>query len=249
MEQKSKILITGAGGFLAKNLINYLEKQHNYIEILQYDVNNNISDLEHFCQEADFIFHFASVQRPKIANDYSPNYTITNSLINILEKNMKNTPIFFSSSIHADNENEYGRVKKIEENIILDYARRNNTKCYIWRFNNLFGKYSKPNYTSVISTFCFNALNNIPIQINDVSTKIPFSYVDDAIEEIIISIRNGINFNQINYLKVKYIVSLGELAYYVSTLKNNDINYIKNNASFYNKLSLVYNWFRDEYKC
>ena len=250
MGKEAKILITGSNGFIGKNLIDYFEKKYKDFILLKFDISNTLFDLDKYCEEADFIFHFASIQRPKIGEDYASNLSITDSLIKILEKKNRLIPIFFSSSIHVDSNTEYGRIKKMEEELILAYAKRNNTKCYIWRFNNLFGKYSKPNYTSVISTFCYNAIKNIPIQINDVSSRVCFSYVCDAIEEFVSSIILETGYNQINYLSNKYTVSLGELAYYLSAIKNNEKNYILNeNKYFFEKLSEVYEWFIKEYKC
>ena len=246
MESKKTILITGANGFVAKNLISILGDKYN---ILKFDIDNNEDDLREFCKKSSFVFHFASIQRPKENQNYDMNLGITTKLLNILVEEILFLPVFFSSSIQAEAYNDYGRVKVMEENAIINYGKNNNVKTYVFRFNNLFGKYSKPNYTSVVTTFCYNTINGLPLQLNNPGATLYFSFVEDAINEVLDSIDNEINYNKVNYLKLKYQVSLGELAYYVGSIKNNTENLIKNNDEFFQKLKKVYSWYEENKIC
>ena len=179
-----KILITGAKGFLGRNLVAELSRQDN-IELFEYDLDTPSELLEEWTNEVEFVFHLAGVNRPENQEDFMKgNFGFTSELLDLLKKNNNKSPIVLSSSIQATRENEYGRSKKAGEDLLLSYSLSENVPVYVYRFSNLFGKWSRPNYNTVVATFCHNIAREIDIQINNPDAEIELCYIDDVIEEM-----------------------------------------------------------------
>lgn len=219
-----KILVTGAKGFVGKNLIETLknirdekDKTRNISveEIYEYDIDNSQSDLMKFTKDCDFVVHLAGVNRPtKPSEFYEGNKGFTETLCSYLKQAENKCPIMISSSIQADLDNDYGKSKKEGEETLLDFGKVNGNQIYIYRFANLFGKWCRPNYNSVVATWCYNIAHGLNIQINDSTVALPLCYIDDVIDEIILCI-SGVPYivNSDHYgVEKVYECTLGELA-------------------------------------
>lgn len=184
MDKKDfKILITGANGFLGKNLYYHLV-ENGYNNILKADIDTTLDDLRNMILSADLIYNLAGVNRPKDIKDFDDNSNYLKNLINILLQNKKQTPIMLSSSIQRDLDNPYGISKKNAEELLIDYSNTTNTLCFIYKFPNIFGKWSKPNYNSAVATFCYNISRDLDIVINDKSANLKLVYIDDVVDEL-----------------------------------------------------------------
>lgn len=207
-----KILVTGAKGFIGTNLIFEL-MNHGYQDILTYDKDTEPSLLDDYCKGADFIFHLAGINRPFDEAEYMEgNLGFTSLLLDTLRKTKNTCPMVVSSSIQAFLENPYGISKKAEEDVVFQYAKETGTKVSIYRFLNVFGKWCRPNYNSVVATFCHNIANGLPIQVNDPSTILTLIYINDLTEELIRAL-NGNETRKGGYciVPVAYSVTLGKL--------------------------------------
>lgn len=180
-----KILVTGSNGFIAKNLIEHLKRDED-IQLYFFSKKDSINMLESYVKEVDFIFHLAGVNRPKdIKEFYDGNSNLTKTIVSLLKKENKQTPILLSSSTQSDLDNDYGKSKKEAEELLLNYSKETNANVFIYKLPNVFGKWSKPNYNSVISTWCYNITHNLEIQVNDREVKLNLVYVDDVIKSFI----------------------------------------------------------------
>jgi len=180
-----KILVTGAKGFIGKNLIAEL-KNRKYTDIFEYDIDTDSSLLDEYCREASFVFHLAGVNRPKDSSEYMEgNYGFTSKLLDTLKKYKNTCPVMISSSIQATFDNPYGKSKKAGEELMFAYGKETGAKVLVYRFPNVFGKWCKPNYNSVIATFCYNIARGLPITVNDPSVVMNLVYIDDVVEELI----------------------------------------------------------------
>ena len=191
-----KVLVTGSNGFIAKNLIVTLEKMP-HIEIIKYSKEDTIEKLNSLIIEADFIFHLAGVNRPlKNSEFYEGNTDLTKIIIELIEKQEKKIPILLSSSTQVGNDNDYSKSKALAEKIIQEYSVKNSVPCFIYRLPNVFGKWSKPNYNSVIATWCYNITRDIDIQVNNRDTELTLVYIGDVIhafiEHLYVSHKKGI---------------------------------------------------------
>ena len=179
-KQMKKCLITGANGFVGRNLCANLEVRDD-CEILKYDIGNTRDELREFLTRADFIFHLAGVNRPKDESEFKEgNADLTQDIVDILGELGKSTPILLSSSTQAELANPYGQSKKMAEDVVLAYGN-----SYVYRFPNLFGKWCRPNYNSVVATFCHNIAHDLPIQINNEAHLMTLCYIDDVVRECI----------------------------------------------------------------
>ena len=195
-----KILITGAKGFIGKNLVSQLRnigegKANNYkisgkeLTIFEYDVDSDIQELDTYCKEADFVFHLAGVNRPKDSSEFMlGNYGFTSQLLNALKRHENRCPVMLSSSIQATLDNPYGESKRAGEQLMFDYAKETGAKVLVYRFPNVFGKWCRPNYNSAVATFCHNMACDLPIQVNDPSTQLELLYIDDLLEEMMLAL-------------------------------------------------------------
>lgn len=228
-----KILITGAKGFIGKNLVSQLRnigegKANNYkisgkeLTIFEYDVDSDIQELDTYCREADFVFHLAGVNRPKDPSEFMlGNYGSTSQLLNALKRHENRCPVMLSSSIQATLDNPYGESKRAGEQLMFDYAKETGAKVLVYRFPNVFGKWCRPNYNSVIATFCNNIANELPIQINDASVKLNLVYIDDVVDELIAALCGDEHYED-KFCSVKpiYTITLGEIVDLLSSFKN-----------------------------
>ena len=196
-----KILVTGAAGFVGKNLVvslrNLQEKKDRtrpalmIDEIFEYDIATDPSLLDGFCQEADFVFHLAGVNRPKEQSEFMEgNYGFASVLLDTLKKYGNTCPVMLSSSIQATllgryAGSEYGKSKLAGEELFFSYAKETGAKVLIYRFPNLFGKWCRPNYNSAVATFCHNYANDLPIQVNDPAVELELLYIDDLVAEML----------------------------------------------------------------
>jgi UDP-2-acetamido-2,6-beta-L-arabino-hexul-4-ose reductase len=205
-----KILVTGSNGFVAKNLIEHLKRDES-IKLYLYSKKDSISMLEAYVKEVDFIFHLAGVNRPKdVSEFYEGNSNLIKTIVNILRETDKTTPILLSSSIQAELDNDYGKSKLEAENILLDYAKDCAASVYIYRLPNVFGKWCRANYNSVVATWCNNIAKNIDIQVNDRRVELTLVYVDDVVKSFI----SKIDFqSDEKYFSIEtvYKKSLGEI--------------------------------------
>lgn len=179
-----KILITGAKGFIGRNLIEEL-KRHGH-EILAYDIDNTEKQLDEYASGCEFVYHLAGVNRPENPEDFmSGNFGFTSVLLGSLKKHGNKAPVMLSSSIQAELDNPYGRSKKAGEELIFQYGRDNGVKVYVYRFPNVFGKWCRPNYNSAVATFCHNIARNLPIQVNEANPTLTLVYIDDLVKELV----------------------------------------------------------------
>ncbi|MBE6777094.1 MAG: capsular polysaccharide biosynthesis protein CapF [Ruminococcaceae bacterium] len=223
-----RILITGANGFVGKNLTEALknirdgkDRTHPEIsidEIYLYDIDSTAQELDEYCQKADFVFNLAGVNRPKNTEEFMQgNFGFGSTLLETLKKHGNTCPIMLSSSIQATLEgrydNDYGRSKKAGEDLFFGYARETGAKVCIYRFPNLFGKWCKPNYNSVIATWCYNIANDLDITINERTVELELLYIDDLINEMLLCL--GGNQHKIGdfcICPLTHKVTLGEIA-------------------------------------
>lgn len=179
------VLVTGAKGFIGKNLIVRL-LELDYIKIKSFDKEENMDTLQKFLWESDFIFHLAGVNRTENVEEFEKvNTGLTKGIINILEEKNKKIPIAITSSIQAELDNSYGKSKKMAEDELIKYSKQNNVPVYIYRLPNVFGKWGRPNYNSVVSTFCYNISHNLDITITDPIKELELVYIDDVIDEFV----------------------------------------------------------------
>jgi len=207
-----KVLVTGAKGFIGKNLVSQLKNKK--IEVLEYDMDSNPDDLNKFTAVCDVVVHLAGINRPEKTEDFAGNPDFTSTLLQTLKKSKNKATVIVSSSTQAALDNPYGKSKKNTEDVLLEYAKNNNSKVLIYRFPNVFGKWCKPNYNSVIATFCNNIANNKEITINDENTKLTLVYIDDVVTELINATNGNANSIDKTYCAVptQYQVTLGEIA-------------------------------------
>ena len=218
-----KVLITGAKGFVGKNLISNLSLNKE-IEIYKYDRENTLEELDKYTKDCDFVYHLAGVNRPQNPKEYMEgNFGFTTTLLEYLKKNKNNCPIMLASSIQAELDNEYGKSKKAGEDLIFNYGKENNTKVFVYRFPNLFGKWCKPNYNSVIATWCYNVSHNIEIKVDDPKKELNLVYIDDVCNELIKCLNNEETRNG-NYclVPISYKKTLGEISTLIQSFKTND---------------------------
>ena len=265
------IIITGANGFVGKNIVNSLDKismskdkncDNICIEnIYKYDINSSLKDLNEFCSKCDFVFNLAGVNRSQNQEEFMQgNFGFASTLLDTLKKHNNKAPIMLASSLQATligrYDNEYGRSKKAGEELFFEYAKETGAKVFVYRFPNLFGKWCRPNYNSVVATFCHNIANDLPIQVNDSSAELELLYIDDLVSEMI-SILEGkghrCNYDGLNpievedgqyyYVPTTHKVTLGEIVSLLDQFKNQPKTLIMpelSNNSFAKKLYSTY---------
>lgn len=200
------ILVTGAKGFVGRNLCATLcnirdgkDRTRPGLkigEVYEYDIDSAPEQLQSWCQEADFVFNLAGVNRPKEASEFMEgNFGFASTLLDTLKANDNKCPVMLSSSQQASltgrfGNSEYGRSKKAGEDLFLKYQEETGAKVLIYRFPNLFGKWGRPNYNSAVATFCHHIANDLPIQVNDASVELELLYIDDLVQEMLNCLEN-----------------------------------------------------------
>lgn len=200
-----KILVTGAKGFVGRNLCSQLNniktgKARCYgdlvvDEIFEYDLDSSMEQLDAWCSECDFVFNLAGVNRPQNPEEFMQgNFGFASTLLDTLRKHANTCPVMLSSSIQATlvgryAEGDYGKSKKAGEELFFDYARETGAKVLVYRFPNLFGKWCRPNYNSAVATFCNNIANELPIKVNDPAVELELLYIDDLVDEMIAALK------------------------------------------------------------
>lgn len=201
-----KILVTGAKGFVGKNLccqLNNIKEGKTRCygdlqvdEVFEYDIDSTPEQLDNWCGECDFVFNLAGVNRPKDNDEFMKgNFGFASTLLDTLKKHHNTCPVMLSSSQQASltgrfGNSEYGRSKKAGEDLFLEYGKETGAKVLVYRFPNLYGKWCRPNYNSAIATFCNNIANDLPIQVNDRSVQMEVLYIDDLVEEMICALKS-----------------------------------------------------------
>ena len=194
-----KILITGAKGFVGKNLVSNLYNIKNgknrtrdiqIEEIYEYDIDSTLEELDKYCLDCDFVFNLAGVNRPKNEEEFMKgNFGFASTLLDTLKKHNNKAPVMLSSSIQATligryAQSDYGKSKLAGEELFFNYAKETGAKVLVYRYPNLFGKWCRPNYNSAVATFCNNIANDLPIQVNNRNTELELLYIDDLVEEM-----------------------------------------------------------------
>ena len=226
-----KILVTGARGFVGKNLCAALknirdgkDKTHSDLricDIYEFDVDTDISLLDSFCKEADFVFNLAGVNRPKDNSDFmAGNFGFADTLLETLKKHNNMCPVMFSSSIQAELDNPYGLSKKAGEDLLFSYSKETGAKVLVYRLPNVFGKWCRPNYNSAVATFCNNIANDLPIQVNDRTVHMTLVYIDDVVDELIMALKGEEN-RESDFCKVpvEHRITLGEIVDLIYSFK------------------------------
>ena len=222
-----KILITGAKGFVGKNLTEALknirdgkDRTHPELqidEIYEYDIDSSAEELDKYCKEADFVFNLAGVNRPQNNEEFMQgNFGFSSTLLETLKKHGNTCPVMLSSSIQATLKgrynNDYGRSKKAGEDLFFTYSKETGSKVFIYRFPNLFGKWCKPNYNSVIATWCYNIANDLEITVNDPNVELELLYIDDLIDQMLLCLLGTPNKDgEFCICPVTHKVTLGEI--------------------------------------
>ncbi|MBR4461169.1 MAG: NAD-dependent epimerase/dehydratase family protein [Erysipelotrichaceae bacterium] len=216
-----KILVTGAQGFIGKNLVANLKNlQENkdrsrdvvIDEIFTYDIDTPKELLEQYCAECDFVFHLAGVNRPKDVEEFNINHSFLAELLNLLKKHGNKAPVMLSSSTQVALDNDYGRSKKEAEDLLLAYGKENDIRVLVYRFPNVFGKWCRPHYNSAVATFCHNIANDLPIQVNDRNTQLTLVYIDDIIDEMFEALKGQEHREgELCFVPVTHQQTLGEI--------------------------------------
>jgi len=219
-----KILVTGAKGFVGKNLVSTLNNIKEGkdktrpistdIEIYEYDIDTPKEKLDEYCKAADFVFHLAGVNRPKDEKEFMEgNFGFTSTLLSKLKEHKNKAPVLITSSIQAALDNPYGKSKKAGEDLIFSYGKESGAEVFVYRLPNVFGKWCRPNYNSAVATFCHNIANGLPITVNDRNHVMNLVYVDDVVDEFINTLSGKANKDgDFCYVSIVHEIKLGEIA-------------------------------------
>ena len=267
-----KILVTGANGFVGKNLTAALKNIKDnkdrtrpsvkIEEVFEFDIDTPKELLQKYCNETDFVFNLAGVNRPKANEEFMKgNFGFAGELLECLKKANNKCPVMLASSIQATligryGESDYGKSKLMGENLFFDYAKQTGAEVLVYRFVNLFGKWCKPNYNSVVATFCYNIANDLPINVNDPAAELELLYIDDLVCEMLDALENKSHrceFDGVNAVfcdngkfcaaPVTYKVKLGEIVNLLNEFKNQPKSLVMPeipNKSFAKKLYSTY---------
>lgn len=239
------VLVTGAKGFIGRNLISELERREGVI-VLPFDIDTPSEMLDEYCRECDFVFNLAGVNRPEHVEEFMEgNFGFATTLVETLKKYGNTCPVMNSSSIQAALENPYGKSKKAGEDMMFSYGLESGAQVYIYRFPNVFGKWCRPNYNSAVATFCHNIAHNLPIQVNDRSTVMHLVYIDDVVEELLQALDRHphVNADGYCYVPVEHEITLGEIVNLLYSFRESRSNFMipdMSENSFEKKLYSTY---------
>lgn len=228
-----KVLITGAKGFVGRNLIAALSDDKFRaslnlpdIEILEFDIDTPADKLDVFCKEADFVYNLAGIMRPQNPSEFMrDNCKFADSVIGYLEKHNNTCPVMYASSIQAVLDNAYAASKRAGEQLMREHSERTGAKGIVYRFTNLFGRWKRPNADSVVATFCYNVGRGIPIKVNDPNVMMTFAYIDDCVHELALSIKGEEHYKDgFATLPVTHQITVGKLAEVIESFKNGSIS-------------------------
>lgn len=219
-----KILVTGANGFIGKNLVLRLKSLGH--EVFSYDLDTKEELLKKYVRESEFIYHLAGVNRPLSEGEFTKgNLFFTDYLLHLVMEEEKHCPILYTSSIQAVLDNPYGKSKKAGEDLMLSYQSVKNKEVYIYRLHNVFGKWCKPNYNSVIATFCYNIERDIPITIHDENAMLHLVYIDDVVDEFIkCLVKQGNKVGDFYEIPLVYHCTVQELVEHLYSFKDSKKN-------------------------
>ena len=216
MEKTSPILITGAGGFVGRNLVERLRCE-GYTQLLCFERDNTDEELRAWAGRAAFVYHLAGINRPKDPKEfYDGNADLTTRLLGYLEQAGNTAPVLVTSSIQAALNNDYGKSKAQAEQAVFDHEARTGAPAYVYRMPGLFGKWCRPNYNSVVATFCHNVANGLPIQVRDPDYELPLVYIDDVVDAFVAALDGRVarerSIPGYCFLRPVHTVTLGRLA-------------------------------------
>ncbi len=220
-----KILITGANGFVGKNLTTEL-KNKGYTNLWLYDIGVEQSVLEEAAEWCDFVFHLAGVNRPETEAEFmAGNFGFTDTLLNLLKNAGNKAPVLITSSVQAKQDNPYGLSKKAGEDRLLQYGMEEECPVLVYRLPNLFGKWSRPNYNTVVATYCYNIARDLDIQVNNPNALLTLCYIDDVLDEFLLAL-SGNPTKDGTYCEVLVTnqITLGELAETIKGFKDSRAN-------------------------
>jgi UDP-2-acetamido-2,6-beta-L-arabino-hexul-4-ose reductase len=230
------ILVTGAKGFIGRNLVAELNnikegKAKGYglspeLTVFEYDMDTDISLLDGYCRDADFVFHLAGVNRPKEQGEFMEgNFGFTSTLLEALKRHGNNCPVMLASSIQAELDNPYGVSKKAGEDLLFSYGKEVGADVLVYRFPNVFGKWCRPNYNSAVATFCHNVAHDLPIQVNDRSVNMTLVYIDDVVKELISALEGKpYRLGEFCSVPVEHRITLGEIVDLIYSFKESRKN-------------------------
>lgn len=212
-----KILITGAGGFIGRNLTDRLTKMFDDVVIYYYDKETPEKNLEKFAKDCDFVYNFAAVHRPKTEDEFDAiNHKFFCGLLELLKKHNNKCPVLYTSSIQADNGTKYGESKIAAEKALIEYGNETGNRVIIYRLTNTFGRWATPNHHSVVATFCYNLVNNIELSISNPDIMMNFYYIDDVIDSFVKQLEDNVKSCDDGIFRLQedkiYHITLGELA-------------------------------------
>ena len=238
-----RILVTGAKGFIGKNLISEL-RNRNYNDIYECDINTTEQELEEYAKNCEFVFHLAGINRPENEEEFMKgNFGFSSILLEKLKKHNNKSTVVITSSIQAELDNPYGKSKKAGEDLMFSYSNETKSKVIVYRLPNVFGKWCRPNYNSAVATFCNNIAKGLDITVNDPEVVMRLVYIDDVVEEFIsaLNLKEHVN-NNFGYIPTVHTVKLGEIVDLIYSFKETRKNLLLPNMKdeFTKKLYSTY---------
>lgn len=214
-----KVLITGANGFVGRNLVAHFAERKSD-EVVCFTRDNSAGDLPALLQDVDFVFHLAGINRPQDPSEFTTgNVDLTQALCEAIEASGRTIPIIYTSSIQADLANPYGASKRGAEEALIRLAAEQGNPVHLFRLPNVFGKWAKPNYNSAVATFCHNIARDLPIQINDPAARISLVYIDDVVASFVAVMEGRVAGTPFVQVEPQYAISVGELADLLRTFR------------------------------